>query len=68
MWAVVFASRTGSERTAGAYMRMLWEMARDLVEMETAWNQIEALANALLERKRVTYSAASTIIRNAMLK
>ena len=27
----------GSERTAKAYMQLLWEMARDLVEMESNW-------------------------------
>ena len=58
----------GSERSAGAYMRLLWEMARDLVEMETTWNQIEALAAALLDRQTIGYRDASAIIREALVK
>ncbi len=58
----------GSMRTAEAYMRLLWEMARDLVEMESTWRQIEALAAALLQRKAIGYRDASKLIREAKWK
>lgn len=58
----------GSDRTADAYLRFLWEMATDLVNTEHIWGAIETVAAALLERKTIAFSDASELIQEGMLK
>ncbi len=58
----------GSDHAAEAYLKFLWEMARDLVDMDVYWAAIKAVAAALLERKTIKYRDASKLIREAMVR
>lgn len=56
----------GSIEQAEAYLHSLYARTRQLIELQCNWRAVEALANVLLDRKRVGYRKARRIVAAAV--